>query len=382
MGGFIVKLIGRLAVRLGASAMVAAAGLAVTALPAGAAAGVDLAVSVRSGVVAAGSEGKVFTAQVTNLGDTKSGDFDFVLNLASLDTTKVTVALPTDLDEFCEPVSGAKIECGFGNVLVRNDSLEIPIIIKPVSGATAGPVGSFAVSATTAGDTNTGNNSATAPVSVSKPGVDIVVWADDVTAGRDGDTGEAKRVAPGAVGEVAFLFANDGSAAATGIELVFTLPQHVSVEGNLVGCTVSGNKVTCNIPGLLLLPNEYVEAELPVRVAADAPQSVELKGSLQGRSLGVAEALTEDARNKATRQAPSWVKIAADQFNPNEVDNKDNTDDFVVFVGTTGGGGGGLPVTGPKAIVIGGVGAAVLAVGVFLFVSSRRRRVVLVTPAE
>ena len=89
-----------------------------------------------------------------------------------------------------------------------------------------------------------------------------------------------------------------------------------------------------------------------------------------------------DARNKATRQAPSWVKIAADQFNPNEVDNKDNTDDFVVFVGTTGGGGGGLPVTGPKAIVIGGVGAAVLAVGVFLFMSSRRRRVVLVTPAE
>jgi Domain of unknown function DUF11 len=43
---------------------------------------------------------------------------------------------------------------------------------------------------------------------------------------------------------------------------------------------------------------------------------------------------------------------------------------------------GGLPVTGVKAGVIGGVGLAGVVVGVLLYVSARRRRIVLVTPDD
>lgn len=45
-----------------------------------------------------------------------------------------------------------------------------------------------------------------------------------------------------------------------------------------------------------------------------------------------------------------------------------------------GGNAGGLPVTGPQAAIIGGVGGLVLAVGAVLFVLARKRRVVTALP--
>jgi hypothetical protein len=374
-----IKLIGRLGVRLGATALVAAAGLAVTAMPASAAAGVDLAVTVKNGTVASGSAGKPFTVKVTNLGDTKSDGFGFVLDTADVDTSKVTVTLPDDYDEFCE-VQTKEFVCDLGNVLVRNDSLEIPVLVVPVDGAPDGAAGSFQVTAINDADADKGNNSAGAEVTISEPGVDIVVWAEDVTAGRDDETGEAKRIAPGGTGDLTFGIANGGSLIANGVEIVFNLPQHVSFVETPDDCSVSGQKVTCTISDLILEPNKFLEASLPVKVASDAPQSVELKGTFDGRSLGVLEATAADAR-QARNGLPTWAKVSTNAFNPNEVDNKDNSDDFVVFVGT-GGNGGGLPTTGPKAIVIGGVGAAVLAFGVVLLLGARRRRILLVTPAE
>ena len=72
-----------------------------------------------------------------------------------------------------------------------------------------------------------------------------------------------------------------------------------------------------------------------------------------------------------------------------DIDPSDNVDGFAVLVaGPTGGSGGGtgddpgLPVTGPVAGTIGGIGGAVLVAGAIMFVMSRRRRVVLVTPDD
>jgi LPXTG-motif cell wall-anchored protein len=60
-----------------------------------------------------------------------------------------------------------------------------------------------------------------------------------------------------------------------------------------------------------------------------------------------------------------------------------NTAKIVITVaGDTGGIGGGLPVTGVKAGLIGGIGGLALVAGAVLFVMSRRRRVLLVTPAD
>ncbi|TYC00841.1 cell wall anchor protein, partial [Micromonospora sp. WP24] len=52
--------------------------------------------------------------------------------------------------------------------------------------------------------------------------------------------------------------------------------------------------------------------------------------------------------------------------------------------GTGGGGGdvGGLPVTGPQARLIGGIGVSVLLAGAVLMLVARRRRVVLVAPQD
>jgi LPXTG-motif cell wall-anchored protein len=69
-----------------------------------------------------------------------------------------------------------------------------------------------------------------------------------------------------------------------------------------------------------------------------------------------------------------------------DVDATDNSDGYAVIVaaqgGTGGGDGGSLPVTGPQAGLIGGIGAAVLAAGGAMFLVARRRRVVLVTPGD
>jgi hypothetical protein len=59
---------------------------------------------------------------------------------------------------------------------------------------------------------------------------------------------------------------------------------------------------------------------------------------------------------------------------------ENNTAAIVITVGS--GGGGGLPITGTKVSVIGGTGAAVLVAGVALLLFARRRRVLLVTPAQ
>jgi hypothetical protein len=383
-----VKLIGRLGARLGAVALVAAGGLAVTALPAGAAPGVDLALAVQSGVVASGSAGKPFTAKITNLGDTKSEGFSFLIETTSVYPERARVDLPDEFDEFCETQPQVKkIICEFGNVLVRGDSLEIPILVTPVSGGGTGEAGSFAVTVISDQDTNMRNNSVGVQLGVSAPGVDIVVWAEDVVAGRDDETGEAKRLPPGSTGSLLFGLANGGSLAADGIELTLRLPEHVTFVTTPEGCTITADKrqATCSEPDLQLPANRFLEGTVDVRVAADAPQSVELTGSVEGRALGVDDS-PADSRRSISGQ-PGWLKAAQNDFDPKEVDNHDNSDAFAVLVGaTTGGGGGGdgggLPTTGPKAVVIGGIGAAVLVAGVVLLVVARRRRVVLVIPSE
>src|SRR5687768_5049199 len=103
-------LLGRLATRLGATAVVAAAGLAVTVAPAIAAPGVDLAVTVSAGSVASGSEGKPFVVKVQNLGDAKVEQFELVLDVAGLDASRVTAKVPSEIEKNCTR-SGKKFVC-------------------------------------------------------------------------------------------------------------------------------------------------------------------------------------------------------------------------------------------------------------------------------
>jgi LPXTG-motif cell wall-anchored protein len=91
----------------------------------------------------------------------------------------------------------------------------------------------------------------------------------------------------------------------------------------------------------------------------------------------------------APAELPDFArKLTAAEVVKLDVDASDNTDGFAVLVaGPAGGTGGGgedpsLPLTGPVAASVAGAGAVALALGTFLFVSARRRRIVLVTPAD
>jgi hypothetical protein len=73
--------------------------------------------------------------------------------------------------------------------------------------------------------------------------------------------------------------------------------------------------------------------------------------------------------------------ITVKSFGPSKDTNPAN-DVAALVIDTPGGGGGGLPVTGARIGVVGGVGAAVVALGVLLFALGRRRRIITVTPDE
>jgi hypothetical protein len=100
------------------------------------------------------------------------------------------------------------------------------------------------------------------------------------------------------------------------------------------------------------------------------------------------------ARIAATEALPDHVfKVDLAEITHLDIDPSDNVDGFAVIVagpaggagggtGDNGGDGGGLPVTGPVAGTVAGVGSAVLVAGAVMLVMSRRRRVVLVTPAD
>jgi hypothetical protein len=279
----------RLAASIGASLLTACAGLALTATPASAADGVDLTVQIIGGKVAVGSESKAFIAKVTNAGNAKATGFDLDLAV-DLDGVAVELTLPDELDEFCEEAGPNKAHCEFGNVLIPGDSLEIPIFVTPSSDETGG---AGTLSATVASldepEGNQTNNKASTSITVTPAGVDIVVWAEDVTAGRDDDTGEAKRIAPGGTGDLVFALVNDGSAVARGLEMVLQLPEHVTFVETLEGCDVSADnrKMTCTNADVLLFPTEGDKWTLEVKVSATAPGPVELTGSIEGRAFGV-----------------------------------------------------------------------------------------------
>lgn len=321
---------------------------------------------------------KLFLAKVTNLGDTKADGFEWSVESVDFDSA-ATVEVAEPFAEHCSR-EGATVTCEFGNVLVRGDSLEIPILVTPTD-AEVGRLGELKISVSSPEDPGTaGNNSTTVEVSVSAPGADIIVFAEDVVAGRDDETGEVKRIAPGSEADFYFGMANDGSLTAAGFEFQIKLPERVTFVAGLSGCDLSeaDRTLTCKIPDVALEPNHFIEETLKVKVAADAPGPVELTGSMEGKALGVTSDPSTLARRAA--DAPSWAKTIRSGFDPTEVDNGDNTDSFTVFVAASG--GGGLPVTGAATTIMASVGGALVLAGAAFYLVSRRRRILLVTPAE
>jgi hypothetical protein len=362
--------------------------MATLASPAHAASGVDLSVHVDSSKIAIGAPVKPFIAKISNVGDVATEGLQVEIDLADLKPSQVEASVGEDFADVCKPPVENKISCTFGGTLAGGETFEFPIFVSPVKGAKPGPAGEFTVTVQPGSEDDPAeNNTATVPVELVGSGGDIVVLAEDVIA----DVGENGVVVPVTPGDTAAFFwamFNFGDTAVQGLTFTVQLPEHVSFVDKFEGCTYSNSdrSVTCKDADTILGAGEAFgsgEEGWTVKVAADAPGPVNLKGTATGSAAAAVPSTLRATTASSTDAA--WLKP---EEVPADVDKGDNSDDFTVFVGAPpaagggGGEGGGLPVTGVQVGLIGGIGGAVLVTGAVLFILARRRRVVLVTPGD
>ncbi|WP_436681462.1 hypothetical protein [Micromonospora sp. URMC 105] len=244
-----------------------------------------------------------------------------------------------------------------------------------------------------ANDTDTGNNVRTTQVEfTTENGVDLLVLAPDVRSQvvwrADGEPDVKKPILnPGDETTVFALIVNQGDMIADGVDLTMSLPKGVTFSTDLKECRYTADRRTADCESGLtrLKPGQDLYGFFPVKVAADLDAPVSLTGGAVEVSSRGALPATERSLATTPSKLPSFLTTTAPAGLAKDVDPSDNSDNFAVIVAApTGGegGGGGLPVTGPQAGLIGGVGVAVLAAGGALFVLARRRRVVLVTPGD
>jgi hypothetical protein len=382
----------------GALALFTAATVIAFGGPAHAAGGSNLALSVSDKKIATDSLGKTFSVKVTNNGPDDVGPFDVEFDVSGLDTSKVTFNALPDITG-CESTAATTILCSFEGLGFEKDlTVKIPFALDHTPGQT-GAAGSFAVKVVDETDPDLSDNEATVHVEIPGSGVDLGVFALDVSRlDENGDfTGE-----PLLPGETSVVFAgivNQGDKVADGVKVSVKLPEHVTFAEVEEGCSYSADNrtVNCEYGTMQVAPEKFDPtvpfaraAFFPVTVAPDAPGPVNLTGgTFSAAALGVSDVPEGDVSTLA-KQAPPKLPdniktLTADDLK--DIDLSDNTDDFVVLVGAPpasggGGGEGGLPVTGVQVGLIGGIGGAVLVTGAVLFILARRRRVVLVTPGD
>ena len=386
--------------RVGAATLLASGVFAATGAPALAAGTqTDLELTVVGTRLAAGADGKIGWAKITNKGTGTPSKLSITADLSQVDLERI-IALPFSTGD-CDFQDDFKVTCEVSPDTIPGpgETLELPVFVykTEVKSPYSAPV-KFTINSPD--DTNKGNNSKTVKITAGEAsGVDLGVLVPDVKFRIDGENGP---VFPGEGDELPELRAGDrtvvsgwvfnwGDVAATGLKVKVQLPKQVTFAEAEETCEYSADKrtATCTYTDLLLLPMDPdSEGDLgaafywPIQVAEDAEEPVTLGGgSWTVEALG--QVAPEKQVRKAAKPLPKNVKmISAESVKANEVDASDNVDDFAVVLAGNGGGGGGLPVTGVQAGLIGGVGVAVVAAGGVMFLMARRRRVVLVTPGD
>jgi uncharacterized repeat protein (TIGR01451 family) len=375
--------------RVGAAGLLAAGALAATATPALAAGDADLAVSAKGVTVSVGALVKLGSLTVANRSDVDAKGVTVAIDVSSLDMSRAVVVPPTNATCRIEG-DGTLFVCPIGDIAARSTYKEdLPVA---VTGEETGAAGVVKLSVQHEGtDPDKANNAVEVPVAVGGNGVDLRVRAFDVPTDEGGTVGT---VAPGETAFLTFQVSNQGTQTSKGLKLTIKLPRHTTFVGEYEGCTMGARRsaVDCYFPKLLVLPlldpaAQVLEGGFEVAVSSKATGGVTLTdGAVTVAATGAVSKGDVPDEAAIMRQSaaslPSYLEFAAA---PKDVDATDNTDSFVVYVadaGGEGGGDGGLPVTGPAALAIGAGGVAVLVAGLVLFLVTRRRRVVLVTPGD
>lgn len=354
--------------RLGFGAAVVA-GSGLFALPAHAAGGADLAVSFANTTLAADADGKFGKLTVTNNGPDGATGAAIAIDVAGLDATKVEVQLAPSC-----ATAGSITTCQLADdeLPQAGGSVDLPIPIAKKPGA-SGAAGSLTVTVTSTADSNSANDAATATLTIgAESGVDLLTVADDVHAVDENNEPTTDPVPPGGMSSVFAVVVNQGDYAAVGLNLVVSLPEHVTFAGPEPDCVYSvDNRVaTCSYEDLTLQPfgsdpdEAFVAFYWPITIGADAPGSGVLPDGLV-----TADAILEGrpGSGDVPQILPRNAKWGA-RADLADVDALDNSDGFVVFVGE-------LASTGNKAALIAGIGGGLLTLGSGLYLLGRRRRV-------
>jgi hypothetical protein len=315
---------GRAYARLGAAAALAVAGSLAAAVPAFAADDqADLAVSVATTAVVAGSD-KPVVVTVTNNGPATAIDVKITIDTTKLDTGKVKVALP-GTDAGCAATGDTVVVCDVAEILPGGHEKAG----FDITGLSAGDAGTFKASVASAtADADMTNNEAVQSISVkAEPSsVDMVAIAEDVYSNYDTKAG----VPAGASAPLFFAFINTGNAAADGLDFHVTLPQYVSFAKLPSYCTVTKGVAACHRPDIVVPMDGMLSVDkdaFTVRVAANAPGPMALTGGLVDVSAaGVAAPSVE-----APRQLSGFTLRSATKSELSDADQGDNSDAFSVF---------------------------------------------------
>jgi hypothetical protein len=381
--------------RVCAAGLLAAGALTFTATPA-LAADVDFGVEIKGTTFALGANVKQAPVTISNHGSTKPSEvkikFAADVNLGG----KAVVDLGSHGENDCALDEQGRADCvlDVSDIPAPGGSIDLVAYIRKVEAGT-GKAGTLTVSVEVDGDSNSKNDSDTVDVTLSEnKGVDLIVVAPDVTL-NDGDQFTGKPIPAGGKSVTEAFVTNFGDQTAAGLKIVGTLPKGATfVPQEAEGCDFSADQrsVRCEVEaGVLdLAPRTAAAVRFDIAVAQDVKGPVTLQ---DGSWTFVAREAVDPApaRIAAKQALPDYVfQVDPAELTHMDADPSDNVDGFAVLVaapsggagGGTGGDDGGLPVTGPVAGTVAGVGSAVLVAGAVMFVMSRRRRVVLVTPAD
>ncbi|MFG1674082.1 hypothetical protein [Micromonospora sp. NPDC049282] len=399
------------------------AGLAGPAAPAEAARrGPDLAVDASGTTIPLGVERKVAYLKISNLGDETPSDVVVYVRQPSEGPDPLPVALiwhSGGVGECDGDVGG--FYCRLLPELIPGPGETVDVPIDATAYGAAEPYeGRFeaSVSIRPDEDANPADNTRWFPLTlVDRSSADLSLVARDVKQsvriGGDGTPRPSGTLNPGETGAVWHTVANQGRKAVSGVRVTLRLPKGVTFTRQPTLCVLAdaGRSAVCTYASLTLVPaaedtdpNDtiYSAVELYnlVTTAASATAPATLRGGTV-RVEGLAERPTNDRSTPARTELPAnavAVRVA-------DADHSDNQDGFAVVLAAKSGGGdgdgdgdggsdggsdgvgggdgdGGLPVTGPQAGLIGGIGIVALAAGGVLFLAARRRRLILVTPED
>ncbi|HWH00857.1 MAG TPA: hypothetical protein VNV66_16445 [Pilimelia sp.] len=403
---------------MGAVAALGAGALALSGPAYASAATADLELTVTGNSIAATSSGKVNDVTVINHGPDAVAELAIEIDWSQLDTSRVEITKP----DACEAEPGKKVfYCGYENV---KSGEAADLGFELVRKGAVGPAGKLTFTVAHEGtDKNLRNNTKTVNVAVTPSGPDLYAFAYDVPTTFAGGEPKVGTVAPGAQTRMVYEVGNFGDVPTTGLKLQVTLPNGATFAEVEEDCTYNSTNTvaTCTYDKFVLVPADADKPGDEIFAAArfyhliNIAAGVRAPSTLKGGVVAVAPIVAATppaaaAVTEAQAELPEGVEgVAASEENAEaatgpqnslvgesrlarDADRTDNSDEFHALVAkaaapTTpapgaGGGAGELPVTGAKAGLIGGAGAAVLVVGGVLLLSARQRRVVLVTPGD